>query len=257
MTNKDILRIAMEQSALDINCNASDFLCSHNVITRSGVGKTARKYYKEPIACNIVSYGNNIVASVQDEYREIIKEYIEKYEFYHCFETPNIHWLNERLADKGQKICFMAEYYLPDIEKLHALSCDYKLKILKQPDFADLYKPEWSNALCGDRKNLDILGVGAYDDKKLIGLAGCSADCDTMWQIGVDVLPEYRKQGIAAALTSTLAIEIFKENRIPFYCSAWSNIRSVRNAIKSGFIPAWVEMAAKPSNIVDKMNEKS
>ena len=26
----------------------------------------------------------------------------------------------------------------------------------------DLYTDEWSNALCGDRKHLDVLGVGAY-----------------------------------------------------------------------------------------------
>ena len=255
MTNKEILQIAMEQSALDINCNASDFLCKDHVIVKSAVGPDARKYYKEPIPCNLVSYGNNIVASVRDEYREIVEEYINKFKFYHCFETPNMHWLNERLSEKGQKVCFMAEYYLPDVERLHALSCDYELKILEQPDFENLYKPEWGNALCEDRKKLDVLGVGAYVQGKLIGLAGCSADCDTMWQIGVDVLPEYRRKGIAAALTSHLAVEILKRDKVPFYCSAWSNIRSVRNAIKSGFLPAWVEMTAKPVSTVEEMNQ--
>lgn len=37
----------------------------------------------------------------------------------------------------------MAEYYLPDVDKLHALPCSYELKLLEQPDFADLYQPEW------------------------------------------------------------------------------------------------------------------
>ncbi len=254
MTNKEILQTAMEQSAIDINCKASDFLRADNVIVKSGVGPGARKYYKEPIACNLVSYGNNIVASVRDEYREEVEEYIRKFVFYHCFETPNLHWLNDRLLQKGQKVCFMAEYYLPDIEKLHVLPCGYELKILEQPDFAELYKPEWNNALCEDRKELDVLGIGAYLQGKLIGFAGCSADCDTMWQIGVDVLPEYRRKGIAAALTSRLAVEILKRDKVPFYCSAWSNIRSVRNAIKSGFIPAWVEMTAKPATVVDETN---
>lgn len=254
MTNKEILQIAMEQSAVDINCKVSDFLCNNHVIVKSGLKAGARKYYKEPIACTLVSYGNNIVASVRDEYKEIVEEYIKKFEFYHCFETPNMHWLDERLSEKGQKVCFMAEYYLPDVEKLHALSCDYELKILEQADFEGLYKAEWKNALCEDRKELDILGVGAYVRGKLIGLAGYSADCDIMWQIGVDVLQEYRRKGIAAALTSHLAVEILKRGKIPFYCSAWSNIRSVRNAIKSGFVPAWVEMTAKPGNIVDEMN---
>ena len=75
-----------------------------------------------------------------------------------------------------------------------------------------------------------------------------------MWQIGVDVLPEYRQRGIASALTSTLAKEIINRGKVPFYCSAWSNIRSVRNAVRSGFIPAWVEMTAKPASIVDEIN---
>lgn len=255
MTNKEIYQIAMEQSALDMNCNAADFSCEYPVIVQSGLGVNARKYYKEPIACNLVSYGNNIVASVKDENREIVEEYLGKFEFYHCFETPNLYWLNDRLEEKGQKICFMAQYYLPDIEKLHALPCNYELRVLKPSDFVQLYLPEWGNALCEGRKELDVIGVGAYDGGTLVGLAGCSADCDTMWQIGVDVLPEYRRQGIAAALTSALAIETLKRGKIPFYCSAWANIRSVRNAIKSGFLPAWVEMTAKPADFVDEMNQ--
>ena len=165
-----------------------------------------------------------------------------------------MHWLNERLIERGHKICFMAEYYLPDINRIPILSCAYKTRILKQEDFGELYRPEWSNALCEDRKQLDILGIGAYDGNTLVGLAACSADCKDMWQIGVDVLPEYRRQGIASALTSALAKEIISRNKVPFYCAAWSNVRSVRNAIKSGFVPAWVEMTAKPVTIVDEMN---
>ena len=129
----------------------------------------------------------------------------------------------------------------------------YKMKLLTQTDFADLYLPEWSNALCEQRKHLDVLGVGAYDGDRLVGLAGCSADCEDMYQIGVDVLPEYRCQGVAAALTSRLALEIIKLGKVPFYCAAWSNVISVRNAIKCGFKPAWVELTARDSDFVDNM----
>ena len=117
-----------------------------------------------------------------------------------------------------------------------------------------LYLPEWNNALCSDRKHLDVLGMGAYDNGRLVGFAACSADCEEMWQIGIDVLPEYRQKGIASALTSRLTREILERGKVPFYCSAWSNIRSARNAGKSGFIPAWVEMIVKPTNVVDEMN---
>ena len=254
MTNHEIIEIAMRQSAEDIGCRAEDFKADKNIVLDFKLGKNARKYYKEPITCNFVSYGNNVVAASISETMDIVSEYVSKFEFYGCFETPNFHWLNERLMEKGHKICFMAEYYLPDANRLPDISCAYETRILQQEDFGELYLPEWSNALCKDRRHLDVLGVGAYDKNKLIGMAACSVDCEDMWQIGVDVLPEYRRQGIACALTSALTKEIIGRDKVPFYCTAWSNLRSVRNAVKSGFVPAWVEMTAKPAEIVDGMN---
>ena len=254
MTNAEILKIAMEQSAIDLGADARDFEKSENVVVISRENDGARQYLKLPFSCQIVSYGNNAVASVSREFREITEVYVNKYPVEHLFETPNMHVLNEALMAKGQKICFMAEYFLPDVNALRPLECPYELRLLTQSDFSELYLPEWSNALCEKRKQLDVLGVGAYDVGKLIGLAGCSADCDRMWQIGIDVLPEYRRQGIASALTSRLAMEILSRGKVPFYCAAWSNIRSVRNAIKSGFRPAWVEMTAKPIGTVEEMN---
>ncbi len=255
MTNREIMQIAMKQSALDTNAEPGDFAKTENVIVKSGLSPLARKYYKEPITCNLVSYGSNIVASVLDEYRDLVQEYLGKFEYYHCFETPNMHWLNERMMKRGQKVCFMAEYFLPDVERIKRIPCKYELKVLEKKDFETLYLPEWSNALCKDRAELDILGVGAYDGNRLVGFAACSADCDEMWQIGVDVLPEYRRKGIASSVTGCLAAEILDRGKVPFYCCAWSNIGSARNAFKSGFMPAWAEMTVKPAEIVDKMNQ--
>ena len=255
MTNKDILKVAMRQSAVDLACEPEDFLTDTNKIVISKKNQGARKYLELPFECNLVSYGNNIVASVREDIAGVVENYIEKYPVEHCFETPNMNVLSEALAKYDLKICFMAEYFLPDVTLLKKHDCKCETRILNQSDFAYLYKPEWSNALCEKRKELDVFGVGAYDGGKLIGLAACSADCDSMRQIGIDILPEYRRQGIASALTSALAIEILERGKVPFYCAAWSNIKSVRNAIKSGFRPAWVEMTAKSSRFVDEMNK--
>ncbi len=256
LTNQDIWEIALRQSAYDCNCSPKDFLAEQNVVTVSQKHPLARKYLALPLCCDLVSYGSNIVAQASEEIVPIVREFVDRYPVEHCFETPNMHILNERLRPFGQKICFMAEYFLPDIDKLKALPCDYEIQILRQEDFAVLYLPQWSNALCEKRKDLDILGMGAYDHGKLIGLAGCSADCEMMYQIGVDVLPEYRRRGIASALTSRLALEILALDKVPFYCAAWSNLKSVRNAIHCGFRPAWVEMTAKDISFVDEMNRR-
>ena len=256
LTNARIREIALQQSAYDCNCRPEDFLRQKPVITRSIPHPRARKYLPLPFACDLVSYGNNIVAQTSPELAESVRAYLETYPVAHAFETPHLHVLDDILRPHDLKVCFMAEYFLPDVDLLKPLPCPYELRILRQSDFRDLYLPQWSNALCESRKHLDVLGVGAYDNGKLVGLAGCSADCDEMYQIGVDVLPEYRRQGIASAITSRLALEILALGKVPFYCAAWCNLKSVGNAIKCGFRPAWVEITARDTAIVDKMNQR-
>ncbi len=255
MTEREIWDIAMAQSAVDLGCSPLDFEKAENVIVISRKEERARKYLTLPFDCNLVSYGNNVVASVREDLTETVEKYLSRFRTEHCFETPNMHVLNDELQKQGMRICFMAEYFLPKPELVKERYCQFPLRVLGPEEFADLYRPEWGNALCKDRKHLDMLGTGAYDNGRLVALAGASADCEGMWQIGVDVLPDYRRQGLACALTSRLALEILERGKVPFYCAAWCNVKSVRNAVKSGFRPAWVEMTAKSREFVDEMNE--
>lgn len=256
MTNQEILETALAQSAVDLNCTAADLAGEENRVVLSAASEGARRYLELPFACNLVSYGGNIVASVSPELAEPVAAYISRYPAEHCFETPNLHVLSGILAPYGLQVCFMAEFFLPDVERLRPLDAPYTFRLLGPDDFRDLYRPEWSNALCEKRRHLDILGVGAYEGTALVGLAACSADCDAMWQIGIDVLPSCRRKGVASALVSRLALEILERGIVPFYCAAWSNIPSVRSAIRSGFRPAWVELTAKSRDFVEGMNRK-
>lgn len=257
MNRNEIWKIAMRQSAIDLGCAPEDFLKDQNQIVISSTHPEARKYLELPFYCDLVSYGSNIVASVSPEAEIAVRDYINHFPIEHCFETPELYILNDAFAQKKIKICFMAEYFLPDPEALRPQLCSYEIRLLGPDGFQDYYTDSWGNALSADHRERDVLAAAAYDGENLIGLAGCSADCSTMWQIGVDVLPEYRRQGIACALTSRLAVEILERGKVPFYCAAWSNIRSVRNAVKSGFRPAWAELTAKSVEFVDQLIQKS
>lgn len=254
LTNEQIRAVAMAQSAIDSGCRAEDFLSAESRTVLSRPHPDARRYLELPFFCDLTTYGAGIVASVAPQIEEFVRDYITRYPSEHCFETPHMQVLNDELKKHGMAVCFMAEYWLPDAELLYPLPCGYETRLLSPGDFALLYTKEWSNALCEKRRHLDRIAVGAYDGDQLIGLAGASADCGTMWQIGIDVLPAYRRRGIASALTSRLAREILAREIVPFYCCAWSNVASARNAVRSGFRPAWVQITAKPREFVDKMN---
>lgn len=128
MTNEEILQAALRQSAIDANCSPDDFLRESPVIVESKPNDCARKYLDLPLACDLISYGNNIVASIQPQYRDIVAAYIQKYPVEHCFETPNMHVLNDAFLPYNMQVCFMAEYFLPDVRKLTALDCGLQMR---------------------------------------------------------------------------------------------------------------------------------
>ena len=141
MNNLEILRIAMAHSAEDLCCSAEDFEKNENAVVYSKKNDKARKYLTLPFSCQLVSYGKNIVASVDPALEAITRDYINRFTFYHCFETPNMPALSEKLRPFGLDVCFMAEYFLPDVHALKELPGPYELRVLTPSDFTALYRP--------------------------------------------------------------------------------------------------------------------
>ena len=254
MTAREILAIAMRQSARDCACSEEDFRRDRNVVVESKKAEGTSRFLEAPQICALFSYGSNIVASCRADLVPEVTEFVNGHEsVYRCFDTPGLYELNRILEKAGARVDWMHNFYLPDPEQVYGteLPCPYETREMHPEDFTGLYAeergqgvPKWGNALSHARKELDVLGVGAFDGGELIGLAACSADCPEMWQIGIDVLPEYRQKGIASALTNRLARAILERGKAPFYAAAWANVRSVKNGLRSGFRPAWSVITA-------------
>jgi len=241
----DFVRVAKAQSALDIGCHIEDFDMTVPVLVPIRERRGQKRYFSSDDVL-LTSYGNNVVGCVPEEVLPSVAELVSSEPFYRAFELPVIEKLNRIFAPFHLQCAFLAEMYLPDPARLKPLPCPYEIRVLDNHGIAPFYLPEWDNALTASDPAKDKIGVGAFDNGKLIGLAACSADCETMWQIGVDVLPEYRQRGIASALVSRLAPEIIKMGKVPFYSVAWSNLPSKRVALSCGFVPSWVELSAIP-----------
>ena len=247
MTQQEILDAAMRQSAVDCSCSAEDFRRETNVVVESRPSADASRYLTNPNICALFTYGSNVVASCRGDLIPEVEAFVNGMPKHHrCFEPQGIYELNRILQKADARVTWMHSFYLPDLQAVFSAEvfCPYETRELHPEDFTDLYLPEWSNALCSSRKELDMLGIGAYDGGKLIGLAGCSADCAEMWQIGIDVLPEYRSKGIGAYLVTLLKNKIIEKGDIPFYGTAAANIHSQNIAVRSGFKHAWVETEA-------------
>ena len=89
-TYEESLRVAREQSAVDMNCAPGDVLAARSKGVHSMPHPGARRYLALPFSCNLVSYGNHIVASVSPEAEPVVRAYIDAYPAEHCFETPDL-----------------------------------------------------------------------------------------------------------------------------------------------------------------------
>ena len=87
MMNREMMELAMRQSAEDMGCRVEDFKADKNVVVPIKLGKKARKYLKEPITCNLVSYGSNIMAASIPETMDLVSAYVDKFELrFHVFQ---------------------------------------------------------------------------------------------------------------------------------------------------------------------------
>ncbi len=95
MNNKDIRRIAMEQSAIDMNCTVDNFEKQGSTVVISELNVESKKCYKKKLFCGFAYYGDGLVASVDEKIKPFIEGFISRHSEYRCFDTPQLIVLNK------------------------------------------------------------------------------------------------------------------------------------------------------------------
>ena len=264
--NMDFLSVAMKQASFDMMCNVQSFLKNEiTVVSMDDDEKSQNRGNKKSIPnklfCNLVYFGTGLVCTVDSKIYEKVKNLLEnelnKNELYRVFEPEFIYKINEVLLPFNRRINCMANFCLPsknffDTKTPSVNIENFSYRFFYDKEIASLYDEksfdsalDYGSCLSENPKiRKDKIALVAYVDNKIAGIAACTDDCDSMWQIGVDVLPEFRGKNIASFLVNKLAHKIIENGKVPYYCTAWSNIASRNTAIKAGFIPSWVEIAS-------------
>lgn len=241
---KDIMEALKRQLAIDFNCMSEDFSKKENVITVPAKNAGRRVYAEQPEFFSMVTLGENAIISADKAMHEWLREFVRDKRGIYLFEHNHLMELETELRKYGKKLWQSHHMFLPKTKLLN-VSLDFEVKWFEQEEIQSLYgREEFSNALCEKYmpERPDMLAVAAMQGNKITALAGCSADAKDMWQIGIDVLPEYRSRGVGTKLVALLKDEIFRRGAIPFYGTSLSNLHSWNIALNCGFYPAWVEI---------------
>jgi hypothetical protein len=269
MNYEEMKNIVLEQSAKDMMCDKNEFLKNGiTVVSMAEDEKSQNRGNKKSIPdvlfCNFVYFGKSLVCTcdlkVASQIQNLLENELNKNELYRIFEPEFIYKLNEILQPFNKRVNCMANFCLPSKNffetKTPSVNIEnFSFKFFYDKEIASLYDEkgfdsalDYGSCISENPKiRKDKIALVAYVDDKIVGIAACTDDCDSMWQIGIDVFPEFRGKNIASFLVNKLSHKIFELGKIPYYCTAWSNIASRNTAIKAGFIPSWVEIASVES----------
>ena len=239
--------LLLDQLAADFCCTQADVLDGSHHFTIFSPRPDRRQYMEiTPCLLKIAVVGGKLLFTGREDIIARCRELYANANAPWFMEAPNLAALNRELHAFGAQIrharpfsvcteaapvdagCFGIRRYTP--ETIAPFKGDER--------FEDAY------GFCDAAP--DMLGIAAVQDGQIIGMAGASADSPYLWQIGVNVLPEARGQGVAAMLVSLLRNDVLAAGRLPYYGTSISHLESQRVALRSGFLPAWFELVASP-----------
>ncbi|MDR7855038.1 MAG: GNAT family N-acetyltransferase [Tissierella sp.] len=244
-TKTEILNIAKQQFALDYNCQLLDFEKDGNTITENKLLDGRRIYESDGCFLKIITIGGRAIICADDKIRPWIEEKILKRDACWLFDYDKLRAIDNKLREFGHEIDQMPHFYLPN-----SVNCETKpitkIKWFEMEDILQFQGDDrFDEAFMFNDNYPDVLGVAAFDGDIIMGMAGASADSKTLYQIGINVLPEYNGRGIGINLVALIKQELLNRGKIPFYGTAVSHIISKNIAISAGFFPAWAEMYSR------------
>ena len=240
---KDIIELAIQQCAIDFNCNAADFKKDKNIIVTPKNLDDRRYFISGEFFFRMVTFGGNAVISADEKIQPWLREYIKDKTGHELFEEPHQRVIDSKLIKYNKPLWSTTHSYLPNMDAISVKQIS-DVKWFEQDDILPLYEDDrFHNAIQYKIKpnRPDVLVVASYDNGEITGMAGASADSQMLWQIGIDVLLNHRSEGLGTYLVTLLKNEITKRGYIPYYSTSQSNIYSQNIARNTGFFPAWVE----------------
>ncbi len=236
--------ILCRQMAADYCCTEEEVLDDQNHFTRHCFLEERRRF-EEKTECylkaavvngKLLFTGNpDIVEWCAQTYRDSGSAWF--------FEAKNLRRLNNRLHESGHQIEMVHPFFTagtpgpdPDVR-------GYEIRWYEEDEIEQFRgDSRFDKAYSFYDDTPDVIGVAALRDGVILGMAGASCDSPLLWQIGINVEPCARKEGIGKMLVILLKNEILKRGRLPYYGTSMSHIASLRVAVGSGFVPAWSEL---------------
>lgn len=211
---------------------SKEFYCSSDELNGKSTVYSVNFNAKQPYI-KILTYRNCVVVCTSENLHYKVQELLQNKNRDEIFELPLVY---------GQTI-----HYVPNDS--HAedvrIPLNYECEYLFDRDILSLSGlTGFENSLAFDENGSTSTKAVyiARDNNKIIGVAGAAeSSTDGVWEIGIDVMEEYRNARLGTYLVRGLTRELLVRNIIPFYSASITNIGSQMVASRCDYIPFWVD----------------
>lgn len=245
--------VLYEQLCMDYNCTLEQIKSSKNEFVELELLPGRRRFREDNSVLKVLCINGKIICATSKNLLPEAKTLLEdvKGEWFSNYKT--LKKVDEFLNKHGHHVDDFHHFCLPlGLENL----TEKELSALQEGltfywydrDSVEVFRGDsrFTSALTFLETAPDVLAVTAVKDGEILGMAGASADCEDMWQIGINVNSQAQGGNIGALLTIMLKKKILEMGKIPFYGTAESHIQSQTVEVKSGFIPSWAELCSGP-----------
>ena len=211
---------------------SKEYYCSLDELNGKSTVYSVNYNAKQPYI-KILAYRNCVVVCTSEDLYYKVRELLQNKNRDEIFELPLVY---------GQTIHYVPnDNYINDV----SVSLNYECEYLFDRDILSLVGlTGFENSLAFDENGSTSTKAVciAKEKNKIIGAAGAAeSSVNGVWEIGVDVMEEYRNARLGTYLVRGLTKELLARNIIPFYSASVTNIGSQMVASRCDYIPFWVD----------------
>ena len=211
---------------------SKEYYCSLDELNGKSTVYSVNFNAKQPYI-KILAYRNCVVVCTSEDLYYKVRELLQNKNRDEIFELPLVY---------GQTIHYVPnDNYINDV----SVSLNYECEYLFERDILSLVGLiGFENSLAFDENGSTSTKAVciAKEKNKIIGAAGAAeSPVNGVWEIGVDVMEEYRNARLGTYLVRGLTKELLARNIIPFYSASVTNIGSQMVASRCDYIPFWVD----------------
>ncbi len=236
---------------------AADYACDAALFSKEGTfvvearevpGRRTYPFRKRELA--IITTGQGVVIRCCSEYRHWVDDNLAGLGRDTIFSYRAMHAISEFVKEQGQKVYgspamgFVCE---PENLVVPASPDGITTNIFGRDEMKRFsHLEEFKNAVSFryDKDRPNKIASLAKQGEVIAGMAGASFDAEGLLQVGVDVLPGFRKLGIGKLVVGILTKAILENGDVPYYTTWAANIPSQNLAISVGYRPVFLEMWA-------------